>query len=291
MKIHLAPELQATERGQPPKLDIYYYTDPDCSWCWATEPIIKKIKEEYSGQVRVTYKMGGLLERWEDFYDAVNQISRPEQVAPHWVEVGKRSGMPIDERIWFEDPPTSTYPPCIAFKAAFFQDASMAEVYLRRLREAVLTDRRNISRENVLFELAEDVGFDMDRFREDFLTGPAQEAFYEDLREARGRGITGFPTLVIRNRLGQEITLVGYRPYSDYENAMKRLASETLHKMPLMPIVDFVRKYGHVATAEVAKVYEMDHEAALAELEKSAAAGEVVKEPKAGGEFWRPAQT
>ncbi len=289
MRIDLAPELQATKTGEPPKLDIFYYTDPDCSWCWATEPLIKKIKEEYGGQVRLTYRMGGLLEKWDNFYDALNQIGRPEQVAPHWVEVAQRSGMPIDEKIWFEDPPVSTYPSCIAYKAALFQDASLAEIYLRRLREAVLTERRNISRENVLFELAEEVGLDMDRFREAFLTGPAQEAFYDDLREARGRGINGFPTLVIRNSIGQEATLVGYRPYADYETAMKRLAMETLHKMPLLPIVDFVRKYHHVATAEVAKVYELDREKALAELEALAAGGEVAKEKKAGGEFWLPA--
>jgi len=286
MKIDLAPELQPTKNGEPPKLDIFYYTDPDCSWCWATEPLIKKIKEEYIGQIRLTYRMGGLLEKWDNFFDSLNQIGRPEQVAPHWVEVAKRSGMPIDEKIWYEDPPTSTYPGCIAYKAALFQDELRAEIYLRRLREAVLTERRNISREGVLFELAEEVGLDMDKFREAFLTGPAQEAFMEDLREARGRGINGFPSLVMRNSLGQEITLVGYRPYKDYEIAMKRLATTALHKMPLLSIVDFVRKYGHVATEEVARVYEIDRDTALTELAKLIETGEVKKEEKAGGEFW-----
>lgn len=286
MKIDLAPELQPTKNREPPKLDIFYYTDPDCSWCWATEPLIKKVQEEYAGQVRLTFRMGGLLEKWDNFFDSLNQIGRPEQVAPHWVEVARRSGMPIDEKIWYEDPPASTYPGCIAYKAALFQDPSLAEVYLRRLREAVMTERRNIARESVLFGIAEEVGLDMDLFRKAFLTGPAREAFNEDLREARGRGITGFPTLVIRNSIGREITLVGYRPYKDYENAMKRLATEALHKMPLLPIIDFIRKYGHVATEEVARVYEMDRAAALAELDALVGTGEAAKEAKAGGEFW-----
>lgn len=289
MRIDLAPALSPTKNGEPPKIDIIYYTDPDCSWCWATEPIIKKIKEEYVGQVRITYRMGGLLEQWGTFYDALNQIGRPEQVAPHWVEVAQRSGMPIDEGIWYDDPPTSTYPGCIAYRAAYFQNPTTAEIYLRHLREAVMTERRNISRENILFELAQQVGLEMDKFREDFLTGRAQEAFHEDLGEARGRGITGFPTFVIRNQIGREITIVGYRPYADYENAMKRLSPEALHKMPLLPIIDFIRKYDHVATAEVARVYDLDRDAALSELEKLVEAGEAVKELKAGGEFWRPA--
>lgn len=288
MKIDLAPQFRAMKSGEPPKLRIFYYTDPDCSWCWASEPIIKKIKEEYGGQINLIYKMGGLLEKWDTFFDASNQISRPEQVAPHWIEVAKKSGMPIDEKIWFEDPPTSTYPACIAFRAAFLQDAAQAEKYLRRLREAVLTEKRNISRENILFELAEEVGFDMDKFREDFLVGPAQKAFYEDLQEARGRGISGFPTLVIRNQVGQEITLTGFHPYADYENTMKHLTSETLYKMPLMPIVDLIHKYERVATQEIAGVYELDRDTALAKLGQLLEAGKVNKELKAGGEFWRP---
>lgn len=240
--------------------------------------------------MRLVYKMGGLLEGWENFFDSLNQIGRPEQVAPHWAEVAQKSGMPIDETIWYDDPPASTYPGCVAYKAALFQDEQLAERYLRRLREAVLTERRNISRESVLFELAEEIGFDIDRFREDFLTGRATEAFYEDLREARGRGITGFPTMVITNPIGQETTIVGYRAYGDYENAMKRLAQETLHKMPLLPICDFVEKYGRVATQEVVVVYELERDAALSELEKLTDEGALIREPKAGSEFWRPAQ-
>lgn len=289
MKIDLAPELQPTKTGEPPKLRVFYYTDPDCAWCWATEPKIKKIKEEYGGQVGIIYRMGGLLERWDNFYDPLNGISHPEQVAPHWVEVAKRTGMPIDENIWFEDPPTSTYPGCIAYKAALFQGTSLAESYLRLLREAVMTERRNIARENVLFGLAEEIGLDMDHFREAFLTGPAQGAFYEDLREARGRGIKSFPTFVIRNSIGHEITLTGFRPYPDYENAMKRLATEPIHKMPLLPIIDFIRKYGHVATEEVARVYEIAPAAAFAELSVLSETGAVIKEEKAGGQFWAPA--
>jgi putative protein-disulfide isomerase len=287
MGIDLATELQPTKNGELPKLHIFYYTDPDCSWCWAAEPKIKKIKEEYGGQVHITYRMGGLLEKWDGFYDPLNQISYPEQVAPHWVEVSQRSGMPIDEKIWFQDPPTSTYPSCIAYKAALLQDERLAELYLRRLREAVMTQRRNIARENVLFALAEEIGFDMDRFREAYLTGPAQAAFYEDLQETRGRGITGFPTLVMRNSIGREITLTGFRPYADYENAMKRLATATLHKMPLLPIIDFIRKYEHVATVEVAQVYEMDRGTAFIELDRLVQAGEAIMEEKAGGEFWQ----
>jgi putative protein-disulfide isomerase len=289
LKVDLAPELQAAAQTGPAKLKILYFTDPSCSWCWATEPVIKKICEEYSGQVRVVYKMGGLLESWDRFRDSVNRIGRPEDVAPHWVAVGRRSGMPIDERIWYQDPPASTFPGCVAYKAGWLQDERLAELYLRRLREAVLTERRNIAREHILFDLAREVGFDLDRFHADFLTGQAQQAFYEDLTETRSRGITAFPALVISNSAGRETVLIGYRPYSHYESALRRLAVEELHKMPLLSLVDFIHKYHRVATQEVAVVYDLDRQSALKELNSLAVAGLIARESRAGGEFWKVA--
>ena len=288
MRLELAPEFKIAGQVEPAKIKILYFTDPDCSWCWALEPIVKKLLEEYSGQLKIVYRMGGLLEAWDDFFDARNQIGRPDQVAAHWVEVAERSGMPIDEQIWLEDPPDSTYPGCIAYRAAFIQDEKLAEAYLRRLREAVLTERRNIACENVLFDLAAPLEFDMDWFREDFLTGRAQEAFRADLSEVRGRGISGFPTIVLINREEQEITLSGYREYEAYEGALHALAPNELHKMPLLPISHFVGKYGHVATEEIATVYGLDRPDAILQLDRLASSGEIVRESRAGGEFWLP---
>ncbi len=288
LKLELAPERSVTGHDEPPKLDVLYFTDPDCSWCWATEPVVKKMLEEYPGQVRVVYKMGGLLESWDTFFDARNQIGRPEQVAPHWVEVAQRSGMPIDERIWYEDPPGSTYPGCIAFKAALLQDERLAEAFLRRLREAVMTERRNISKESVLFELAEPLGLEMSRFQFDYRAGDARETFFQDLSEGRTRGITGFPTMVVVNKDHEEIVLGGYRPYADYEQAFVRLTQGNLHKMPLLSLRDFVHKHRRVTTQEIATVYDLVRDEALVKLMALVAEGEITKELIANGEFWSP---
>ena len=42
-------------------LDVIEYTDPYCTWCWGSEPILRKIQERYDGQVSVGFKMGGLV--------------------------------------------------------------------------------------------------------------------------------------------------------------------------------------------------------------------------------------
>jgi hypothetical protein len=77
-------------------------------------------------------------------------IGRPESApAPdcfadlmaHWLDVAAESGMPIDARIWSQNPISSTYPACPAVKAAAEQDPVAAYRYLRRLREGLLIER------------------------------------------------------------------------------------------------------------------------------------------------------
>jgi len=181
------------------RVEVTYFTDPYCSWCWATEPMLYRIRETFRDQVRIRYVMGGLVRDMAEFYDALNDIRTAAQVAPHWRMVSQRSGQPIDEGLWLElnDPHFSTWPACIAVKAAFLQGEEIGERLLRRFRRAALTERRNISRREVQEELAREVeGLDLARWRMDLENGRAARAFEEDLEECRRYGVTGFPTLL-----------------------------------------------------------------------------------------------
>lgn len=148
--------------------------------------MLYRIREAYRDQVRIRYVMGGLVRDMADFYDSLNEIRTTEQVAPHWREVSERSGQPIDERLMDDitDPHFSTWPACIAVKAAFLQGEEVGERYLRCLRRAALTERKIISLPEVYLALAGEVpGLDMDRFRADLESGAAERAFQEDLTE------------------------------------------------------------------------------------------------------------
>src|SRR5512143_835188 len=129
---------------------VVCYTDPLCSWSWAFEPQWRRLRFEGGDRLAWRYRMGGMIPDWSRYSDPVNAVSRPLQMAPQWFEVRHVTGMPIDERIWFEDPPASSHPACIAVKAAELQSSEAAELYLRRLREAVMLDRRNIARREIL---------------------------------------------------------------------------------------------------------------------------------------------
>jgi len=211
---------------QADRLNIIYYTDPLCCWSWAFEPQWRRFRYEFQNYITWQYRMGGLVSSWNNYNDAVNSISRPLQMGPLWMQAHHMSGMPMNDRIWFNDPPQSSYPACVAVKCAGMQSPEAEEKYLRYVREAVMLKGLNIARQNVLFEIAErlsneDVNFDVKQFKEDYTLGVGLEAFKKDLQEVQYKNISRFPTVTISNSDKGGILLTGYRSYSSLAEAIK----------------------------------------------------------------------
>lgn len=276
-------------------LEVIEYTDPYCTWCWGSEPITKKIIEVYGPQVQLSYRMGGLVADIGNFYDALNQIGGSnwyKQVADHWLDASNRHGMPVDEKVFYDikDEMRSSYPASIAFKAAEFQDVELAKKYLRRMREGAAAERLPIHRVDVQERLAEEVGFDISQFHEDIVNKKAEKAFMNDLAEARSRGITGFPTFLIRNRKGEELILNGYQGFESFESVFRRLTGDELKPVKISvsekTIHAFIKKYGKVAPKEVSEVFDLTIDSALEWLKKLRESGLITEKKVGNGSFF-----
>ncbi len=274
--------------------EVIEYTDPYCTWCWGSEPILRRIQEVYGKQVRIGFKMGGLVADIKHFFDPANEIGGEnwyKQVAEHWLDASSRHGMPVDERIFYDlkGEFNSTYPANIAYKAAELQDAELAKKFLRRMREGAAAERLAIHRLDVQARLAQEVGLDPRKFSEDIKNGKAEEAFREELQECRLRGIYGFPTFLIVNKQGQGILLHGYHGFESFEEAFQKLAGDALKakifKASKKSIFAFIRRYGKVAPKEVAEVFGLTLVSAMSWLAKLKGKG-LVKEHKAGNGFF-----
>lgn len=209
-------------------LEITYYTDPLCCWSWAFEPQWRRLLYEFKGKVKYRYCMAGLLPGWDNYNDSINSVSKPIQMGPVWMHAKQLSGMPIEQNIWMSDPPSSSYPACIAVKCAAFQSLRAEEHFLRMLREAVMIRGKNISKEEVIFSLAEklaaiDGEFKITRFKEDMKSDKALEALRKDVQEVQYRQINRFPSLVIRNKNNNGVLVSGYRPYSVLLDPIKQM--------------------------------------------------------------------
>jgi predicted DsbA family dithiol-disulfide isomerase len=259
-------------------VEILAFTDPVCTWCWGSEPTLRKLEIAFGSQLKIRYVMGGLVEDIRGFYDRANDIGGdPErsnaQIARHWLEASARHGMPVRTEGFrlFSAETVSTYPQNIAFKAAELTQPALAPRYLRRIREASAAEARETGRREVLIELASEVGLDVAAFLSHLNDGTAERAFREDLDLTRRYGARGFPTFVVR--YGEKaIMLRGYQRFESFTAVIDTLSEgvlrmESPNRTP-ESIESFVNRYGRVAPVEIDTVFDLS----AAEREKMVAA-------------------
>jgi predicted DsbA family dithiol-disulfide isomerase len=260
------------------------YTDPMCTWCWGSAPIIRHLQTVYGDQLRLRFVMGGLIEDFDEFYDAANDISKPDEVAPHWLEASDHHGMPVDTGIFEQDPAQSTYPASIAYVAARQQDRTRSHRYLRRLRETFATRVRNVNHREEQISIAESVGLDVQAFTTALDDGSARREFEEDLSETHDAGVRAFPTYHITGSEGER-QVAGFQSFERLDAELSAVAP-SLETTSVPPIREFIAEYGSVATQEVAEVYDLSHGKARQALESLVDGGYIRRERRGNGYFW-----
>jgi putative protein-disulfide isomerase len=248
---------------------------------------------EFGDELEITYVMGGLAREFED---------HPELVMS-WLEHSAESGMPVDPRIWANGAPRSSYPACIAVKAAFEQGAAAGERYLRAVREGFMCARRKLDGAQALTDEARGAGLDGERFRIDLESNATLEAFGRDLEEARtipdaartaGLATAGshgsaverlqFPALRLTGDDGEE-RWVGDHPYEDWRAAAIALGGVPSDE-PHPDVAGALRRFGRMATAELEAVCDLPGPRAGAEAWRLASEWRVRRIPVLAGGLW-----
>lgn len=263
-------------------IKIIYYTDPICSSCWGIEPQLRKLKLEYGEYIDIDYRMGGLLPDWS--YNS-GGISKPSDVAHHWKEVSKYYEMPIEGDVWLTDPLHSSYPPSIAMKAAQMQDKTKAIIFMRKLRERVFLDNKNITRWEVIQEAAEYAQLDVAQLKKDY-EGSAKQLFEEDLNYARTLGVRGFPTLFVSAADKQPVTIYGFRPYDVFENAVKQLLPDAKKTSIATTPLALFNHYPTLTVKEYAVLMGTTNIDATALLDKLVADSKLKKQTVSSGSIY-----
>jgi predicted DsbA family dithiol-disulfide isomerase len=219
--------------------------------------------------------MAGLVADVGAYRDPINDIHNPAQIGPQWLDVANQTGAPLNPALWEGEPPRSSYPACVAAKAAEQLGEPFAERYLRRLREAAMLEARDVSQTEVLLDLADEVGEQhpdaAPADREQFaaaLAGPeARRAFRDDLTEVRYRQIGRFPSLLIHRDGGNRgLLLTGYRPYDRLLGALFKVAPDLQPLRRGRDLPGYVNYWGRVTQAEIAALFDTTPEDARARL-------------------------
>ncbi|HEU4658589.1 MAG TPA: DsbA family protein [Capillimicrobium sp.] len=263
---------------------VSIYTDPACPYSWAAEPAIRRLMVEFGDTLSITYVMGGLA----------RQFKHPEATLGHWLDAAAVSGMPADPRLWLEAPPRSSYPACLAVKAAAEQGLDAA--YLRRAREGFAYERRSLDNADGLIGLARTVpGLDVERFRVDLDSNAIVEAFGRDLDEARTvapelRGEhprVSFPSGRFTGPDGAEHWAYDTFDPEAWAAAARAAGAEPSDARP--SVLEALRRFGMMAAPEVAAVCGLPGPTAPAELWSLAARWQVQVERLPCGEVFKAA--
>jgi predicted DsbA family dithiol-disulfide isomerase len=276
-------------------IELFTFTDPICTWCWGSEPVVRKVRELYGDQVRMVYRMGGLVESVKNFNDPVNKINAMNfysKMGEYWLASSDRHKMPVDPS-FFQEYKTdfrSSWPACLAVKAAQMQDEELAARYLRRLREAGLAECRPIHRRKTQMELAEEVGLSGPQLKADIDSGAAGHAFESDMQEYHTQGGEAFPFYILRTPAGEELPLNGYVSSMALIKLMEEKSEGKLVRsepeLSDESIMAFMEKYGKAAIREVGELYMIPMSEAEERLDRLAEVGKLRKVEVGNGYFY-----
>jgi predicted DsbA family dithiol-disulfide isomerase len=262
-----------------------YYTDPACPGSWALEPVLRRLAAELGSQLHVRHVMGGLA----------REFGPPLPIVGAWLDAADASGMPVDPRLWVDHPPRSSYPACMAVKAAGEQGAEIEAAYLRRLREGWACGRRRLDSADALTTEAREVhGLDVGRFEVDLRSHGTVERFGADLdvaadvdaaQQAEGSGRVRLPSLEFRGADQEVHGVYGGQPYEAYRAAAEA-AGASFGELQRPTVEEALRRFGRMATPEVAAVCHLAGPRAAAELWRLTAEWRVRADRRLSGELW-----
>jgi predicted DsbA family dithiol-disulfide isomerase len=283
-------------------VEVDYHTDPACPWSWAAEPRIRALMMEFGEDFRWRLVMGGLAR--EVAPGVSPRASLPPAVraglVEEWLRVSAETGAPLDPLTWAEGGIRTTYPACMAVRAAAEQGTEPAFAYLRRLREGVMCERLKLDHAEALVEAARQAGLDVERFRLGLSSHAITEAFGADLeataalvaeqgtrppRSSEGAGGAALPTVVFAGEAGRE-TVAGLQPLDAYRRAAEDCGARRHNVRP--DVEEVVRRFGRVTSAEVELLCDLPGPRAHAELWRLAENWRVRPVRVLTGWLWEP---
>lgn len=176
---------------------LYYVYDPMCAWCWGYNPTWQEIVQGLEGKLAIQYVVGGLAPD----SDTPMPLEMREQIASYWRKIENFLGTEFNHDFWTKNTPRrSTYPSCRAALAARKQGAEREMI--SGIQSVYYLEAKNPSDSDVLLDLANRIGLDVDQFKQDFESEQLNQEFQDELNFARSIGGNSFPSLFVQTEKG-----------------------------------------------------------------------------------------
>ncbi len=208
------------------KIQIEFFHDVLCAWCFAISPRVRKLANE-NPDVEIIHRSFALVPN----PDVIVQIfgskeNGKKEILNHWRMANEnddehRINVELMEQRDFDYP--YSIPGLLACKVAELQGGQKAHWDMfDRIQKAHLVECLNIADFNVLKKCAEDIGLDMEKWESDYNSLTVFQNLTYDLELAKHYGINGVPTLVANGRYG----IVGAHKYETLSNWLNKVRGE-----------------------------------------------------------------
>jgi len=207
-------------------LQILVYQDVLCAWCFIADQRLEPLRKEFAGLVSFRYRPYPLR---------VEETPPSDKEVREWVDEIDRArkepeGARLSNALWTTgDPPRSSISALAALEAAKLQGTDRRDTLARSLQRAALESGVNVTRTDVVFELASALKLDMNRFTAAYEAPQTRRLIREEHTLAADRGVKGVPTLVIGGRW----MISGLKETAEYrEHILRCLEKSSLSGSP-----------------------------------------------------------
>jgi putative protein-disulfide isomerase len=195
-------------------MNLLYIADPMCSWCYGFAKTIDALLAEpgEAAPLQLALMMGGL----RPYTTEPITPERAEEIFGHWAHVHEASGQPFAAA-----PHTALHEPGFVYDT---EPASRAVVtvrmlwpqhgwkYLHAVQKAFYAEGRNVTKPEVLADVAEALGLPRAAFAMGYASEQMRAAVRADFDQAQAWGIRGFPALILDQGERLQLVCQGYLP-------------------------------------------------------------------------------
>ena len=184
-------------------IKLTFFHDVICPFCFVTSKRLRNVIKEFKGVVVVKHKAFSIIPSLEDLKEMAPTVEDARKVFLNEFQIIKRYFPDYDPEkvigkgkigyVW-------SIPPLMACKAAEFQKGDEGHWdFFDKAQEKFFIEGEDITQDEVLIEIAKEVGLDVEQFKKDFKSKRARLAVIEDEEEARAMGIRGVPAILIND--------------------------------------------------------------------------------------------
>ena len=209
--------------------EILYFGDPMCSWCWGFAPVLNAIEKKFGDEAPVSVIVGG-LHAYDNFPMSKTYKAN---IKHHWEDVNKATGALFDYTFFNRDGfVLDTEPACRAVVTARLMDKSILIPFYESISRSFYSENKDTTDLKQFKSLAEEVGLDFVDFSKIYNQLKTKENTRNDFNFTKKIGVTGFPTVIIKEDEKMALLTTGYQSFQNIEPKIEAWLSNGLKEYP-----------------------------------------------------------